>query len=147
MGDYSFLGEELLLPGTNEDNSRYNYTITITSIQARFYSIKKQILTVKFPNIIKDILNEYELKEKHRRSTVEYMLSKDTQPSNMIQVDDTLHEYNRLKNNDLFSQMKHAMVESHNKKVFKVTKRFPRTFIDCITCYTGCCSKRESLDA
>jgi len=40
----------------------------------------------------------------------------------MIQVDDTLHEFNKLKNCELFSQMKNAMVESHNKKIFKVTK-------------------------
>jgi len=33
---------------------------------------------MKFPNIIKDILNEYELKEAHRKQTVEYILSKDS---------------------------------------------------------------------
>ncbi|KAL4449708.1 hypothetical protein ABPG74_008081 [Tetrahymena malaccensis] len=116
LSNPSFFGEEILYD--NEDKP-YNYTITISSIQARFYTIKKSIIMFKFPNLRQDILNEYELKEEHRKKTVEYILSKNQQPSNMIEVGETLHEYNKLKNCDLFSQMKSSMVDIHNKNVFK----------------------------
>ncbi|EAS06336.1 cyclic nucleotide-binding domain protein (macronuclear) [Tetrahymena thermophila SB210] len=116
LSNPSFFGEEILYD--NEDKP-YNYTITISSIQARFYTIKKSIIMFKFPNLRQDILNEYELKEEHRKKTVNYILSKNQQPSNMIEVGETLHEYNKLKNFDLFSQMKSSMVDVHNKNVFK----------------------------
>ncbi|KAL4471178.1 hypothetical protein ABPG72_019120 [Tetrahymena utriculariae] len=123
LSNPSFFGEEILYD--NEDKP-YNYTITISSIQARFYTIKKSIIVFKFPNLRQDILNEYELKEEHRKKTVSYILSKNQQPSNMIEVGETLHEYNKLKNNDLFSQMKSSMVDTHNKNVFKGVQKIDK---------------------